>query len=117
MGAFFYHSFIFLLACVDRWKVYNRLVFACTIKTAIKVKRQCAQHGTLVRLLRFSLSFLVECAASNRAKSAFKRTIIEDPHLTLAGIPFKTEANNSLIFLPLQTYGKNLPSFHSCSYL
>ena len=29
------------LGCMDRWKVYNKHVFACTVKTAIKVKRQC----------------------------------------------------------------------------
>ena len=38
MGAFPYHRFIFLLACIDRWKVYNRLVFAYTVKTTIEVK-------------------------------------------------------------------------------
>ena len=41
MGAFSYHRFIFLLACIDGWKIYNRLGFACTVKIAIKVKRQC----------------------------------------------------------------------------
>ena len=35
---------------------------------------------------------------------AFRTTITEDTHLTLAVIPFKVEANNSLIFLLLQTY-------------
>ena len=38
------------------------------------------------------------------ATLVFKKTIIEDTHLTLIGIPFKVEANNSLIFLPLQTF-------------
>ena len=41
MGAFSYHRFIFLLACIDRWKVYNRLVSVCTVKTAIEVKCLC----------------------------------------------------------------------------
>ena len=40
-GAFSYHRFIYLLACIDRWKVCNRLVFGCTVKTTIKVERQC----------------------------------------------------------------------------
>ena len=38
-------------------------------------------------------------------------TIIEDTHLTLAVIPFKVEANNSLIFLPLQTNKKKIAEF------
>ena len=38
-------------------------------------------------------------------------TIIEDTLLTLAGILFKVEANNSLIFLPLQTYEKKFAEF------
>ena len=70
-----------------------------------------AKHGTLVGLLRFSPSFLSLCAASNRANLAFKTTIIEDTHLTLAGIPLKVEANYSLIFLPLQTYEKKFAEF------
>ena len=41
MGAFYYHRFIFLLACIDHWKVYNRLVPASTVKTAIEVQRLC----------------------------------------------------------------------------
>ena len=59
---------------------------------------ELAKRGTVVRLLRFSPSFLLACTASNRANLAFKTTIIEDTHLTLAGIQFKVEANNSLIF-------------------
>ena len=38
-------------------------------------------------------------------------TIIEDTHLTLAVIPFKLEANNSLIVLPLKTYEKTFAKF------
>ena len=56
-----YHRFIVLLACIDRWKVYNWLVFACTVKTVIKVKRLCvltSKNGTLVELLRFSVFFV-----------------------------------------------------------
>ena len=42
---------------------------------------------------------------------AFRATIIEDTHLTLAAIPFNVEANNCLIFLLLQTYEKNIAEF------
>ena len=57
MGAFSYHRFIFLLACIDHWKVYNWLVFACTVKTAIKVKRQCVSTSKTRHCCRAS-SFL-----------------------------------------------------------
>ena len=71
-----------------------------------------AKHGTLFGLLlRFSPSFLFACAESNRATLAFKTTIKNDAHLTLIGIPSKVEANNSLIFLPLQTYEKRFAEF------
>ena len=66
-----------------------------------------AKHGTVVGLLRFSPSFCLR----NRANLAFKTTIIENRHLTLIGIPSKVEANNSLIFLPLQTYEKKFAEF------
>ena len=114
MGALSYHRFIFLLACIDRWKVYNRLVSACTVKTVIEVNVnvfQLAKNGTLVGLLRFSLSFVFACAAVNRVSLAFTTTIIEDAHLTLAVIPFKVQANNSLIFLPLQTCERKFAEF------
>ena len=39
---------------------------------------------------------------------AFRTTIIEDTHLTLAAIPFKVKANNSLILLSLQTYERKI---------
>ena len=107
MGAFSSHRCIFLLACIDRWKVYNRFVSTCTVKAAIEVNVyvfQLAKNGTLVGLLRFSPSFLFACAAINWVNLAFRMTIIEDTHLTLAVILFKVVANNSLIFLPLQTY-------------
>ena len=61
-------------------------------------------------LFRFSLSFVFACAAIDQVNLAFK-TIIEDTHLTLAGIHFKVEANNSLIFLLLQTYEKKFDEF------
>ena len=68
MGDFSYHRFIFLLASIDRWKVYNRLVFACTLKTAIEVNVdvfQLGKNGTLFGLFRFSLSFLFACVHRN----------------------------------------------------
>ena len=72
---------------------------------------QLAKRGTLVGLHRFSPSFLFACAASNKADLAFKMTIIDDTHRTLAVIPFNVEANNSLIFLPLKTYEKKFAEF------
>ena len=68
MSAFSYHRFIFLSACIDRWKVY-RLVSACTVKTAIEVQRLCgatSKDGAFVGLLRFSPSLLFAFAATNR---------------------------------------------------
>ena len=69
---------------------------------------QLAKNGTLVGLFCFSLYFL---QAINRVNLAFRTTIIEDTHLTLTVIPFKVEANNSLTFLPLQTYEKKFAEF------
>ena len=106
MGAFSYHRFIVLLAGMARWQIYNRLVFACTVKTAIEVKWLCG----LASKKRHSL-FLFVCAAINRVNLAFRRTIIEDKHLTLAVIPFKVETNHPLIFLPLQKYEKKFAEF------
>ena len=45
MGAFSYHRFIFLLACIDRWKVYNRLTSVCTVNTAIAVQPYVFQQA------------------------------------------------------------------------
>ena len=59
---------------------------------------QLAKNGTPVGLLRFSLSFLFASAAINRVNLAFRTTITEDTHLTLAVISFKVEANNSIFF-------------------
>ena len=76
---------------------------------------QLAKSGTLVGLLRFSPPSLFACAASNQANLAFKTTIIEDTHITLAGISFKVEANNTVaitnirekncrVFVPVRIY-------------
>ena len=72
---------------------------------------QLAKKGTLGGLFRFPLSLLFACAAIIRVNSAFRMTIIKDTHLTLAVIPFKVEANNYLICLPLQTYEKKFAEF------
>ena len=72
---------------------------------------QLAKNGTVVRLLRFSPLPMFACAATYRASLAFLTTIIEDTHLTLICIPFKVEVNNSLLFLPLQTYEKKFAEF------
>ena len=56
-------------------------------------------------------AFLFARVAINRVNLAFRMTIIEDTHLTLAVIPFKVEANNSLNFLLLQTYEKSFAEF------
>ena len=114
MSAFFYHKFIYLLACIDRWKVHNRLVFACTVKTAIAVKCYVFQLAKKALSLGFFVShflFLFTSAAINRVNLAFRTTIIEDTHLALAVIPLKVKANNSLIFLPLQTCEKKIAEF------
>ena len=72
---------------------------------------QLAKKGTLFGLSRFSLYFLFACAAINRVNLTFRTTIIEDTHLTLAVLPFKVEANDSLIFLSLQTDEKKFEKF------
>ena len=87
----------------------SQIVFACTVNTAIKVKRQCVSaRKTRHRSWTSSVLavFWFACAASNRANLAFKTTIIENTHLALIGFLSKVEANNSLFFLPLQTYEK-----------
>ena len=97
---------IFILACIDSWKVYNWLISACTVKTAIGVHCLCAatsKRGTFFGLLRSSF-FFIRVRRNEPGNLAFKTAIIEDTRLTLAAIPFKVEANNSLIFLLLQTY-------------
>ena len=70
MGSFSYHRFIFLLACIDRWRTCNRLVSAWTVKTAIEAQCLCAltsKNGTFVGLLRFSSPFLIVYAVTNQA--------------------------------------------------
>ena len=76
MGTFSYHRFIFLLACIDRWKIYNTLVFVCTVKTAIKVKRQCVSISKTSFCSRASsvlVVFLFACGARNSENLLLKR--------------------------------------------
>ena len=56
-------------------------------------------------------AFLFKCAATKKVNLEFRANIIEDTHITLIGIPFKKEANNSLLFLSLQTYEKKFAEF------
>ena len=100
--------------CIDRCKVYNRLVSASTVKTAIDVKCLCVSTSKkrhYCRAFSFLTVCLFACATINRVNLAFKTTIIEDTHLTQAVIPFKVEENNSLIILLLQTYEKKIAEF------
>ena len=110
MGAFSYHRFIFLLPCIDLWIVYNRLLSACIVKTAIEIKHMFQLAKTAL-LSGFFVSLRLFVRVINRGDLAFRTTIIEDTHLTLAAIPFKVEAKNTLIFLPLQIYEKKFDEF------
>ena len=63
MGAFSYHRVIFLLACIDCWKVYNILVSVCTVKTAIEVQRLCVSTRKRPALLSgFFISHQLFCS-------------------------------------------------------
>ena len=84
------------------------------MKTATKVKRQRVSASKTWRCGRASsvlAVILFACAARYRVNLAFGTTIQKDTHLTLIGILFKVEADNSLIFLPLQTYEKKFAEF------
>ena len=70
-----------------------------------------AKHGTVVGLLLFSPPSMFACAASNRANLAFITTIIEDTDLTLIGIPFKVEPNNSYFFCHYKHTKKKFDEF------
>ena len=91
-------------------------LFACTVKTAIKVKCLCvptSKKRHSLRTLCFSLCFLFVCTI-NRVNLVLRTSIIEDTHLTLGIILFKVERNNSLIFFCYYKHTrKNSPSFRS----
>ena len=59
--------------------------------------------------MAFSSNFFVSHCLFCLVNFARRTTIIEDTHLTLAVIPFKAKANNSLIFSPVQTYENKFP--------
>ena len=71
----------------------------------------CFNEQNTALLSGFFVFHRLFVCASNRTNIAFKMNIIEDTHLTLAGIPFKVEVINSLISLPLQTYEKKFAEF------
>ena len=96
-----------LTQIVRKYIIYSFLREQSRLRYKLKVYMfELAKNGPLFRLVRFSLHFLFACSAINRVNLAFRTTITEDTHLTLAVILFKIEANNSLIFLLLQTYEK-----------
>ena len=100
---FFYYRFIFVLAHIDCWKVRNRLVSACTVKAAIEVQRLCVSTSRKWHFCRVSLFLTAFLFARSQLIGQFSvwTTIIEDTHLTLAVIPLKVGANNSLIFFAI----------------
>ena len=67
MSAFSYYRFMFLLAGIDCSKVYNRLVFACTVKAAMKVQCLCVSTSKKALLSGFlvSIRFFVVCVRRN----------------------------------------------------
>ena len=71
------------------------------------------QKSALFGFFRLSLSFLFARATINQVNLAFRTTIREDTHLTLAVIPFKVEAKNPLTFCHYKLTRKNLLSFRS----
>ena len=89
--------YIFLLACIDSWKVYNWLVSACTVKTAIQVKCLCVSTSKKTTLL--SGFFVSHCLFCLRA-----------PQLIRGKQLFN-------FFCHYKHTRKNLPSWHSCWFL
>ena len=75
------------------------------------------QKSHSLRVSPFLIIFFFVRLRRNQSRNlVFTTTVVEDTHLTLAGIPFKVEATNSLIFLLLQTYEKKFAEFfESCS--
>ena len=58
----------------------------------------------LLRVSSFTIGFFAHSRRNLSSSSTFRMTGVEDTHLALAVIPFDVGANNSLIFLLLQTY-------------
>ena len=97
--------------------------FPRAVKTAIEVQCLCAStNDSLGRVIAstsknrhlsgfFGPTVVFVCARRNQLDNlAFRSTIIEDTHLTLAAIPCGVEGNYSLI---LNIQEKNLPNFLS----
>ena len=61
--------------------------------------------------VRFLSAFSVCMRRKQSGHQALRTTKVKDTHLTLAVIPFKVDANNSLIFLPSQTYKTKFAEF------
>ena len=70
-----------------------------------------AKNVTCFELFCFASSSFVRVRRNYLSNLAFRTTVVEDPHLTLAVIPFKVEANNSLNLLLLETYEKTFANF------
>ena len=58
--------------------------------------------------------FFVHLHCSQSSDLVFRTTVVEDTHLSLAVIPVKVGANDSLIFCYYKHTRKNLPGFRSC---
>ena len=60
----------FVLACIDHWNIYNRLVIACIVKIVTEVKCLCFTSEKASLSPGFLVShrlLLSACAATNRA--------------------------------------------------
>ena len=89
----------------------------CIVKTVTGVQCLCPtsqKNSSFFGFLRFSSSSFVLVLRNWPGKQAFKTVGIEDTHLTLTGVLFQVGANNSLIFLQLQTPEKK---FHYIPWL
>ena len=106
MGAVSYHRFIYFYWLSYSIEIYNRHAIACVTKTAEGVECLLFGHGKRSLASDFFVPCRLFLRRNQSSNSAFTTTVVEDTHLTLAAIPFKVEANNSLIFLLLQTYEK-----------
>ena len=70
-----------------------------------------AKNVTFFRYFRFPSFSIVHVRRNQQGNLVFITTKVEDTHLTLAVIPVKVEANNSLIFLRLREYGKKFAEY------
>ena len=94
------------------WSILMLLLFFSFLNCSFNIYccEWCSHFNSKVYRDSFIVFFV--CLRRNQLSNlAFTTTIIEDTHLTLAVILFKVEANNSLIFLLLQTYEKEFAEF------